>query len=218
MVRIAPGIDTDHFSPQAKSVALRSSMGLSQAKVILCVGRLVHRKGQDVLIQALPIIQESIPNAHILMVGSGPYEKNLRKLVERLGLKSSVTFLGRVQYAQLPDYISTGDLFAMPSRSRFAGLEVEGLGIVYLEASSCGVPVIAGRSGGAPDAVIEGITGVCVDGTDVQDVARATVLLLSDPAKSKTMGEQGQRWIHEQWSWEIWASEFSKLLKLDQAL
>ena len=218
MVRIAPGIDTDHFSPQAKGVVLRSAMGLSQAKVIVCVGRLVHRKGQDVLIQALPIIQESIPNAHILMVGSGPYEKNLRKLVEKLGLKSSVTFVGRVQYAQLPDYISTGDLFAMPSRSRFAGLEVEGLGIVYLEASSCGVPVIAGRSGGAPDAVIEGITGVCVDGTDVQDVARATVLLLSDPVKSKTMGEQGQRWIHEQWSWEIWASEFSKLLKLYQAL
>jgi phosphatidylinositol alpha-1,6-mannosyltransferase len=92
------------------------------------------------------------------------------------------------------------------------GLEVEGLGIVYLEASACGLPVIAGKSGGAPDAVIAGSTGVVVDGTDNHEIAAAAIALLSDPVKSKAMGKQGRQWIIEDWRWEIWSEKFEELL------
>ena len=101
----------------------------------------------------------------------------------------------------------------MPSRSRLAGLEVEGLGIVYLEASSCALPVIAGRSGGAPDAVQEGVTGFSVDGTSTLEVAEAIIRVLDDPVKAKAMGQAGRRWVIEKWRWEIWSKEFASLFK-----
>ena len=101
----------------------------------------------------------------------------------------------------------------MPSRSRFGGLEVEGLGIVYLEASACGLPVVAGASGGAPDAVIEGVTGVVVDGTDNPEITDAIVSLLNDSEKARAMGIAGRQWIVENWRWEIWSAQFNKLLE-----
>jgi phosphatidyl-myo-inositol dimannoside synthase len=213
MVKIAPGIDTEHFAPNSKSLQLRRDLCLEDKKVIVSVGRLVHRKGQDVLIQSLPEILKIHPTAHILMVGQGPYLKELNKLVSKLKLADSVTFIGRIQYEDLPSYICAGDIFAMPSRSRLAGLEVEGLGIVYLEASSCALPVIAGRSGGAPDAVVEGVTGYSVDGTSPSAVADAIIKVLSDPAKATAMGEAGRNWIIEKWRWEIWSQQFNALFK-----
>jgi len=164
MQKIAPGIDVDHFTA-VDATSLRQSLGLSEKKVIVSVGRLVHRKGQDFLIESMPQILTQVPDAHLLLVGQGPYRAHLEKLVTKHSLQENVTFIGRIQYNDLPGYICVGDIFAMPSRSRFGGLEVEGLGIVYLEASACGLPVIAGESGGAPDAVIEGVTGFVVDGT-----------------------------------------------------
>ncbi|MSX70759.1 MAG: glycosyltransferase, partial [Actinobacteria bacterium] len=138
MVKIAPGIDTSHFTPRKDSMQKRIELGLENKKIIICVGRLVHRKGQDRLIEALPQILKEIPNAHLLIVGDGPYKAYLEKLVDKLDLKEDVTFVGRVLYEKLPNFLSAADVFAMPSRSRFFGLEVEGLGIVYLEASACG--------------------------------------------------------------------------------
>jgi phosphatidylinositol alpha-1,6-mannosyltransferase len=105
-----------------------------------------------------------------------------------------------------------GDIFAMPSRSRFGGLEVEGLGIVYLEASACGLPVIAGESGGAPDAVIEGVTGFVVDGTSTEQIANRAIQLLRDEKLRRGMGSAGRAWIEKEWRWQIWASKFSELL------
>jgi phosphatidylinositol alpha-1,6-mannosyltransferase len=215
MVKIAPGIDTDHFSPQDAS-QLRSELGLSEKKVIVSVGRLVHRKGQDVLIEAMPAIIKEVPEAHILMIGEGPYRGYLENRVKALGLQERITFIGRIQYADLPRHICAGDLFVMPSRSRLAGLEVEGLGIVYLEASACGLPVIAGDSGGAPDAVLEGETGLVVDGTSKADVAAAVIELLQDANRSKAMGIRGRQWIIQEWRWDIWASRFAQLLKVSQ--
>jgi phosphatidylinositol alpha-1,6-mannosyltransferase len=215
MVKIAPGIDTDHFSP-VNANQLREELGLTHKKVIVSVGRLVHRKGQDVLIEAMPAIIEEVPEAHILMIGEGPYRSYLENRVKALGLQGKVTFIGRVQYADLPRYICAGDLFVMPSRSRLAGLEVEGLGIVYLEASACGLPVIAGNSGGAPDAVLQGETGLVVDGTSKTDVAAAVVELLLDAGRSKAMGIAGRQWIIQEWRWEIWSSRFAQLLKVNQ--
>ena len=215
MIKIAPGIDTEHFAPNPDN-KLRAQLGLSEKKVIVSVGRLVHRKGQDRLLEAMPKILGQIPNAHILFVGQGPHLEYLEKRVEKLGLKNSVTFIGRISYSELPAYFRVGDIFAMPSRSRLLGLEVEGLGIVYLEASACGLPVIAGRSGGAPDAVLEGITGVTVDGTDPKDISRAVVELLTDSKRSEQMGRDGRAWVIEKWSWDIWAREFAQVLKVDQ--
>lgn len=211
MVKIAPGIDIEHFAP-VDSSALRASLGLEKKKVIVSVGRLVHRKGQDHLIESMTAVVNEVPNAHLVLVGEGPYRKHLMNLVEKLSLHDCVTFIGRIQYEDLPTYFCVGDVFAMPSRSRFFGLEVEGLGIVYLEASACGLPVIAGASGGAPDAVLDGVTGVVVDGLDNAAIAVEIINLLKDPARASAMGRAGREWIVDKWRWEIWAEEFKKLL------
>ena len=211
MVKIAPGIDVEHFIPTDVTV-LRNSLGLSDKKVIVSVGRLVHRKGQDHLIEAMPEILKSIPQAHLLLVGEGPYREHLQTLVKKHNLEASVTFIGRIQYKDLPTYICVGDIFAMPSRSRLMGLEVEGLGIVYLEASSCGLPVLAGDSGGAPDALVQNETGLVVNGTDDQQIAKAAIKLLTNIELSKKMGLAGRQWIIDKWRWEIWSKDFEKLL------
>lgn len=212
MVRIAPGIDTEHFAPHDGATELRASLGLADKKVIVSVGRLVHRKGQDVLIEAVATISRSVPEVHLLLIGEGPYKEKLVRLIESLGLEDRVTFIGRVRYQDLPRYICVGDIFAMPSRSRLAGLEVEGLGIVYLEASACGLPVVGGNSGGAPDAVQEGVSGYSVDGTSVDEVAARVTTLLSDLPFALTLGAQGRAWAIKEWRWEIWSEKFKELL------
>ena len=215
MVKIAPGIDAAHFSSQTSAAELRESLGLTNKKVIVSVGRLVHRKGQDSLICALPEILQRHSDAHILLIGTGPYLNHLENLAKKFAVQDSITFIGRIQYSDLPRYISAGDVFAMPSRSRLAGLEVEGLGIVYLEASDCGLPVVAGKSGGAPDAVIEGETGITVDGRDPAEIARAVIYLFDNPIKANEMGQRGREWIISNWRWDIWSTKFSELLKVN---
>ena len=213
LVKIAPGIDTEHFAPRSDAAALRRELGLADKKVIVSVGRLVHRKGQDRLIESLPEILTQIPQAHILFIGDGPYKDHLVKRAEQLGVTAHITFIGRIQYAELPRYICAGDIFAMPSRSRLAGLEVEGLGIVYLEASACGLAVIGGKSGGAPDAVLEAETGFAVEGTSPAAIAQAAIALLSQPELSARMGARGREWILSQWQWSAWSSRFNELLQ-----
>jgi phosphatidylinositol alpha-1,6-mannosyltransferase len=212
MVKIAPGIDTAHFIPQPDSMHKRITLGLENKKIIISVGRLVHRKGQDKLIEAMPQILQKVPNAHLLLVGEGPYRSHLEKLANKLSMNHNITFAGRILYNNLPSYLSAADLFAMPSRARFFGLEVEGLGIVYLEASACGIPVVAGKSGGATDAVIEGVTGLCVDGTDINQIANAVIDICGDAKRASNMGAAGRNWIVDQWRWEIWSKEFNSLL------
>jgi phosphatidylinositol alpha-1,6-mannosyltransferase len=216
MVKIAPGIDTNHFAPQSESAQLKAELGLTGKKVLVSVGRLVHRKGQDTLVEALPLILEEIPDAHLMFVGEGPRKKFMQQRAEKLGISSHITFIGRIHYQDLPKYICVGDIFAMPSRSRLAGLEVEGLGIVYLEASACGLPVLGGLSGGAPDAVIDGQTGLVVDGTSPQAVARAAVHLLHNEAVAIELGMRGRQWIIDEWQWQKWAERFNTLLIEDQ--
>jgi phosphatidylinositol alpha-1,6-mannosyltransferase len=212
MVKIAPGIDTDHFAP-VDSTDVKKSLGLTEKKVIVSVGRLVHRKGQDVLITAMPEILREIPDAHLLLIGEGPYRQYLESQVKKLQIDSHVSFIGRISYADLPRYICLGEVFAMPARSRLAGLEVEGLGIVYLEASACGLPVIAGNSGGAPDAVREGVTGFVIDGRNPQAVAQSITELLAAPERARTMGLAGRAWIIEEWRWQIWSERFAEILR-----
>jgi len=211
LVQIAPGIDVEHFVPTDSS-KLRAELGLTNKSVIISVGRLVHRKGQDKLIASLPAIKAAVPNVHLVLVGVGPRQAYLEKLAVKLRVADCVTFIGRINYAELPKYICVGDIFAMPSRSRFFGLEVEGLGIVYLEASACGLPVVGGSSGGAPDAVLVGETGVVVDGTKTLEIAEACIELLNNPELCALMGANGRAWIIENWRWEIWAGKYAALL------
>ena len=210
MVQIAPGIDTKKFQP-VDSKALRKELGLEAKEVIVCVGRLVPRKGQDQLIKALPEVLKSHPNAHLFLIGTGKYRAELDKLIKARNLESHVTFAGRVYYEDLERYICVGDIFAMPSRSRLGGLEVEGLGIVYLEASACGLPVLAGDSGGAPDAVQEGVTGLVVSGLDTVAISKGLIKLLE--GDQVAMGSAGRKWAVERWDWEIWATKFVELVR-----
>lgn len=211
MVRIAPGIDTTHFAPVADANQLIDELDLSGKRIIVSVGRLVHRKGQDTLVEALPAIINEFPDAHLLFVGVGPHLEYIHKRAIQLNVLSHISFVGRVQYSELPRFISCGEIFAMPSRSRLAGLEVEGLGIVYLEASACGLPVVGGKSGGAPDALIEGETGFAVDGLDKQNVADAILTLLRDPERGRVMGARGREWIVQEWEWRHWSAKFNEL-------
>ncbi len=203
LIKIAPGIDVAHF---------RSHEVQRSRPTIISVGRLVHRKGQDRLLEALPLIKREIPDVELIFVGEGPHKKELDRLVSKHGLESSVRFIGRVEYKELPKYFSLGDVFAMPSRSRLFGLEVEGLGIVYLEASACGLPVIGGDSGGAPDAVLEGQTGYVVDGNDVEEIAARAIELLADANLREKLGARGRSWVEEEWHWDIWSKRFNALL------
>lgn len=213
MVRIAPGIDTTHFAPIDDSEKLKAELDLAQKRVIVSVGRLVHRKGQDTLVEAMPEILEKFPDAHLLFVGVGPHLEYIHKRAIQLGVLANISFVGRVQYRELPRFICVGEIFAMPSRSRLAGLEVEGLGIVYLEASACGLPVVGGRSGGAPDALIEGETGFAVDGRSAREVSDAIITLLENPELGRAMGERGRQWIADEWEWRHWSERFNALFR-----
>jgi phosphatidylinositol alpha-1,6-mannosyltransferase len=213
MARIAPGIDTTHFAPATDAIELKRELGLADKRVIVSVGRLVHRKGQDTLVESLPEILTEFPDAHLLFVGVGPHLEYIHKRAIQLGVLDHISFVGRVQYSELPRFISVGEIFAMPSRSRLAGLEVEGLGIVYLEASACGLPIVGGLSGGAPDALLEGETGFAVDGLQPSAVAGAVKVLLRDPELAHQMGVRGRQWVIDEWEWRHWSRKFNELFR-----
>ena len=212
LVKIAPGIDVEHFKPAEKPTQLIEKYRLDNRQVIVSVGRLVHRKGQDKLIIAMAQVVKVFPRAILLIVGEGPIRNMLQKLVHHHSLENNVVFTGRVQLVDLPKYIQLADVFAMPARDRFFGLEVEGLGIVYLEASACGVPVIVGNSGGAPDAVIPDVTGLVVDGRNPDEIAAAIKKVLADPKLAQRYADAGREWIVNDWRWQIWSERFNKLL------
>lgn len=215
LVALPPGVDIERFQPGEKSVALMTRYQLEGKQVILCVGRLVQRKGQDVLIKAMSKVKERYPNALLLIAGAGNYEKRLRKLVTRYNVSENVTFVGRVAFEELPELFRLAEIFASPTRERFAGLEVEGLGIVYLEASATGIPVIAGKSGGSPDAVQSGATGLIVDGGNVREVTIALIQLLADAEQRRIFGAQGRWWMESEWSWRVIGARFRRLLDVD---
>ncbi|KQV16844.1 MULTISPECIES: glycosyltransferase family 4 protein [unclassified Kitasatospora] len=212
MVQLPPGVDEQTFRPDSGGAEIRARLGLTDRPVVVCVSRLVPRKGQDTLIAALPQILRDVPDAVLLIVGGGPYQGELEKLAEATGVSASVRFTGAVPWSELPAHYGAGDVFAMPCRTRRGGLDVEGLGIVYLEASATGLPVIAGDSGGAPDAVLEGETGYVVPGGSPEAVAERTVRLLHDPELRRTMGEAGRRWVERSWRWDLLAGRLTALL------
>lgn len=210
--RLPSGVDTSLFRPGAGGSEVRRRHGLVDRPVVVCVSRLVPRKGQDVLIRALPEIRRRVPDAALLCVGGGPYLPALQRIAREEGVPSSVVFTGSVPWSELPAHYDAGDVFAMPCRTRRRGLEVEGLGIVFLEASATGLPVVAGRSGGSPDAVLDGTTGHLVDGTSVEAVADAVAGLLEDRVRARAMGLDGRSWVEEEWRWDVLAARLRTLL------
>lgn len=198
--RLAPGVDTDAFRP-GLGAELRDRFGLRDRRVIVCVSRLMPRKGQDVLIRALPAIRQRVPDVALLLVGGGPMRQRLQKLAVTNGVAGAVTFTGSVPTDELPMHYGAADVFAMPCRTRLGGIDVEGLGIVFLEAAACGLPVVAGDSGGAPEAVVDGTTGYVVDGRSVGAVAEHVGDLLADPQRATSMGAAGRDWVTSRWSW-----------------
>ncbi|WMX47472.1 glycosyltransferase family 4 protein [Streptomyces roseicoloratus] len=212
MTQLPPGVDEKTFHPDSGGAEVRERLGLSDRPVVVCVSRLVPRKGQDTLILAMPEILRRVPDAVLLIVGGGPYEQELRKLAVRTGVAASVRFTGAVPWSELPAHYGAGDVFAMPCRTRRGGLDVEGLGIVYLEASATGLPVVAGDSGGAPDAVLDGETGWVVRGGVPEESADRVATLLLDPELRARMGERGRRWVEDRWRWDLLADRLRELL------
>ncbi len=264
LVRLAPGVDTSAFRPGAGGTGIRERLRLGNRPVVLCVSRMVPRKGQDTLIRAWPLVMAAMtrrghpaaaegsaadgtaadgaategataegattedaaaegataegPTAWrggepvLLLVGDGPYRADLVRLADRCGVSGSVLFTGPVPWAELPAYYDAGDVFAMPCRTRRRGLDVEGLGIVYLEASATGLPVIGGDSGGAPDAILDGETGFVVPGRSAAAVADRIVALLGDPAAAQAMGGRGMAWVDHEWRWDLVADRLAKIL------
>jgi len=211
--RLTPGVDVETFRPDLDGSVVRVRHGLSGRPVIVCVSRLVPRKGQDTLIQALPLVRRAVPDTALLLVGKGPYHDELLELAARHGVIDHVVLTGGVPYPELPAHYAAGDVFAMPCRTRRAGMDVEGLGIVYLEASAVGLPVLAGDSGGAPDAVLAGQTGYVVDGTSVDSVAGRLVELLQDGDLRARMGKAGRAWVEREWRWDVLAGQLHELLQ-----
>ncbi|MGR3873102.1 glycosyltransferase family 4 protein [Streptomyces graminifolii] len=212
MVQLPPGVDEKVFHPGSGGAEVRARLGLTDRPVVVCVSRLVPRKGQDTLILAMPRILARQPDAVLLIVGGGPYEKDLRRLARETGVTESVRFTGAVPWAELPAHYGAGDVFAMPCRTRRGGLDVEGLGIVYLEASATGLPVVAGDSGGAPDAVLDGETGWVVRGGSPEEAADRVLALLADAELRRNMGERGRQWVEERWRWDLLAEKLRALL------
>jgi phosphatidylinositol alpha-1,6-mannosyltransferase len=199
---LSPGVDATTFRPDpAARAEIRRRYRLGEAPVVLCVSRLVPRKGQDVLVRALPAIRRQIPGAVLLLVGGGPRLTGLRRLARSCGVADAVLCTGAVPWSQLPAHYAAGDVFAMPCRTRGKGLDVEGFGLVFLEAAATGLPVVAGDSGGARETVRPGDTGELVDGRDVAAVARTVLALLTDPDRAAAMGDRGRRWMQQDWSW-----------------
>ncbi|WP_433561994.1 glycosyltransferase family 4 protein [Nocardia sp. CA-151230] len=210
---LPPAVDSEVFKPDpAARAELRARYGLGDRPTILCLSRLVPRKGQDMLITAMLEIRKRIDGAVLVIAGGGPYEQKLRQFAEVMGLGNDVVFAGRVPSGELAAHHTIADVFAMPCRTRGFGLDVEGLGIVFLEASATGVPVVAGNSGGAPETVREGETGRVVNGRSAEELTDAIVDILSDRDAAARMGAAGRSWVQQQWRWDLMGARLQHLL------
>jgi phosphatidylinositol alpha-1,6-mannosyltransferase len=208
-----PGADTDAFHPGLPVDDLRERHGLGDRPVVVCVSRLVPRKGQDVLVRGIGSVRRRVPEAILVVVGGGPYRAALEGMAAELAPPGSVVFTGQVPEEDLPRYYRLGDVFAMPCRSRLGGFEVEGWGNVFIEAAACGRPVVVGDSGGAREALVDGETGVLVDGTDVDAVADAVAGLLADPARAESLGRAGRERVERHYTWPRAAAELAGWLR-----
>ncbi len=206
-----PGVDVDRFAPSVDGTPVRERHGLGSSPVVLCVSRLVPRKGQDILIQSMEYVRQLVPEAVLVLAGGGPYRPKLE--TEAAGTPAgSVVFTGEISDEDAPRYYAAADVFAMPCRSRWGGLEVEGFGIVFLEAAATGKAVVAGRSGGADEAVVDEETGLLVEGREPKAVALAIERLLNHRETADRMGSAGRARVENEFAWPIIAGRLGSIL------
>jgi phosphatidyl-myo-inositol dimannoside synthase len=160
----------------------------------------------------MALVRRRVPDGALLIVGGGPYRPTLERMAA-LAPRGSVVFAGQVSEADLPTYYAAGDVFAMPCRTRLGGLEVEGWGNVFIEAAACGRPVVVGDSGGARESVVDGETGILVDGRSVEQIADAISALLEDPALAERMGKAGRERVERFYTWPRAASQLGRWLR-----
>ncbi|VAW33967.1 hypothetical protein MNBD_CHLOROFLEXI01-208 [hydrothermal vent metagenome] len=202
---IRPGTDPQRFTPAANTE--------SQPPTLLTICRLVPRKGIDTVLQAMPQLLKTFPNLQYQIGGKGPDLNRLQQLVDRLGISHAVTFLGFIPDENLPAVYQNATIFVMPVREEVQQGSIEGFGIVYLEASASGLPVIGGKSGGTADAIQDGKTGVLVDSHNVQAVAKAIRHLLQNDDLRREMGNNGRSWVETEMNWTRAGDEMVKLLR-----
>jgi phosphatidylinositol alpha-1,6-mannosyltransferase len=207
-----PGADVETFRPDLEFEDLKERHGVAGRPIVVCVSRLVARKGQDVLIRAMPEVVRRVPGAALLIVGDGPYRQRLEALA-REAPPNSVVFAGQASEADLPRYYRAGEVFAMPCRTRRGGLEVEGWGNVFIEAAACARPVVVGDSGGARESLVEGQTGLLVDGSSIGQVAEAVASLLADPTGAEAMGRAGRERVERAFTWTRAAGQLAGWLR-----
>ncbi|MFD7158516.1 glycosyltransferase family 4 protein [Kribbella sp. NPDC059898] len=210
--RLTPGVDSVRFHPGAGGEQIRQGLGLVGVPVVVCVSRLIRRKGQDTLIRAWPRVLADVPEAKLLLVGGGPERGRLEELAAPIA--DSVVFTGAVPWQDIPPYVDAGDVFAMPCRTRRFGLEPEALGIVTLEASACGKPVVVGDSGGAADTVLHGTTGYLVDPYNPAAVGVRIAGLLTNAQHCAELGAAGRKWVQEEWGWGRSGATLRELLDI----
>lgn len=210
---VTPGCDLiDRQPDEADTRRLHSMWRTEERFILLTVARLEERKGHDQVIEACRRLVKDIPELTYLIVGDGPYRNHLEQLAERSGISKHIHFIGSVPTSQLPAYYSLADAFIMPAR-QLPNRDVEGFGIVYLEANAFGKAVIGGRSGGVSEAVIDGQTGLLVNPTNADDVARAILTLARDPELRRKLGEQGRRRVQEKFRWQQRAEAVRELIE-----
>lgn len=209
--RLPPGVDTERFHPGSGGEEFRGQWGLSDRFVIGTVTRLVPRKGVDSLIRALVHVRRVVPEAALVVAGDGPCRDEWEALARDLGVADDVFFARDLRSDELPAVYDAIDVFALPTHTRKLGVDVEGLGIVFLEAAATGVPVLVGASGGSVDAVLPGITGELID-TDPAAIAAEVIELANDDDKRRRMGTAGRQWMRDDWQWSDRAASVTKLL------
>ncbi len=198
---ISPGVDIDRFHPGLEVADLRESIGLAEnQKLILSVGRLSRRKGFDQVIKALPILLTQGIDVHYAIIGVGEDHDYLASLARDAGVSDRVHLLGHVAPDDLPRWYNAADVFAMPNRE--INGDNEGFGMVFLEASACGKPVLAGQAGGTGSAVLDGVTGLRVDGTSAEAVVKGLVGLLGSPELASQFGAHGCKRVFAEFAWE----------------
>lgn len=195
---------------QEKLSEIKNRLGLADKKIILTVGRLVARKGHSRLIEALPQILAHVPNAIHVIAGDGPEKERLQALSSKLQVENNILFTGEIFEAKKTAFYELCDVFAMVPRQ--IGPDVEGFGTVYLEANHFGKPVVAGRSGGVAEAVVDGVTGLIIDPENTNQIAEAVIKILSDESLAEKMGEEGRGRVGKEFQWKEQAVKLEKLI------
>jgi phosphatidylinositol alpha-1,6-mannosyltransferase len=206
------GIDHHRFHGDVSGDDVRRRHDLGLGPVVVCVARLIARKGQDQLIRALPRVAAKFPPVKLLIVGDGPDRRRLRRLAERSGAGARVVFTGMVPYEDVASHMAAGDIFAMPCGSRVFGLQEDALPAVFLQAAAVGRAAIAGRAGGSPEAVLHGETGLVVDERSIDAIAEAIESLLASPDATRVMAERARQRVHAEFTWDAMAARLQSLL------